>query len=90
MVTMYSKYTAHISSNGSHFLTARVLVTRVLLADQYYNEYFIKMTYILHDDLCQNVLKEKNQARKLKFGVHLRNTEEKTHKNRHHDRTCFG
>ena len=26
MVTMYSKYTAHISSNGSHFLTARVLV----------------------------------------------------------------
>ena len=27
MVTMYSKYTAHISSNGSHFLTARVLCT---------------------------------------------------------------
>ena len=25
-VTMYSKYTAHISSNGSHFLRARVLV----------------------------------------------------------------
>ena len=26
MITMYSKYTAHIGSNGSHFLTARVLV----------------------------------------------------------------
>ena len=25
-VPMYSKYTAHISSNGSHFLMARVLV----------------------------------------------------------------
>ena len=26
MVTMYSNYTAHISSNGSHFLTAGFLV----------------------------------------------------------------
>ena len=26
MVTMYSTYTAHISSNGSHFLTAMVMV----------------------------------------------------------------
>ena len=40
-------------------------------------------------DLCQNVLKEENQARKLKFGVHLRITKNKTHTNRRQDRICF-
>ena len=53
------------------------------------NEYFVKLTYIPLEDVCQNVLKEKNQARKLKFGVHLRITENKTHKNRRHDRIRF-
>ena len=48
------------------------------------NEFFMKKTYIPFEDLCQNVLKEKNQTRKLKFGVHLRNIEKNTHK------TCFG
>ena len=38
----------------------RVCYTCVLLAAQYNNEYFIKMTYIPHEDLHQNVLKEKN------------------------------
>jgi hypothetical protein len=33
--------------------------------------------------------KKKNQARKLKFGVNLMITEEKTHANRRHDQTRF-
>ena len=30
----------------------------------------MKKTYVPLEDLCQNVLKEKNQARKPEFGVH--------------------
>ena len=42
----------------------------------------MKKTYIPLEDLHQNVLKEeeKNQDRKLKFGVHIRNTKKKTQK----------
>ena len=49
----------------------------------------MKKTHIPLEDLCPNILKGKNQGRKLKFGVHLRNTEKSTLKNRHQDGTCL-
>ena len=53
------------------------------------NEYFVKLTYIPLEDLGQNVYKEKNQARRLKFCVHLRITTKNTHTNRRLYRTRF-
>ena len=44
-------------------------------------EYFIKQTYIPLQHLHQNVLKDKNPANGVQFGVHLRDTEKKTLKN---------
>ena len=50
----------------------------------------MKKTYIPLEDLRQYILKEKNQTRKLKYAVHLKNIEKKTKQNRHQDWTCFG
>ena len=47
----------------------------------------MKKTYMYHLNTFAKKISKKNQARKLKFGVHLRNTKKKTHNNCPQDRT---